>query len=1505
MDNADIDFEDSSVAFLSYRRTNAEFVHKCRELLSASEIKSLVDTQEIKYGDEWKSRIFEMLVAADATILFISKDFFESEVCRWEIEESMRMRKRVLPVICDPGIAIERLPAIVRELDLRYATDLKSFRRILPNIVEALSVDFAWHREHKRYTDRALKWEDSERDKSLLLRGIELESAQHLCKRAPKNAGVAVACSRFVQASVDFDIDAIRERLEAAINTHEMAIQGLYQAACAELRSDNVFESAVVFRRIYEDSKAAKSELISLVTQQLSGHSLYRTEPRAYQACEALNQVVVQSKWLASDRWHRHIVCLMRQFPQLQQRLQTEELFVQSRLCPVGQSLAILSGGGGAQRISIYLADDLERCVSTIEIPRSLTPTQFAWSPDGQELVVVEDRSSDDPRKAGVATNYLSVFDKDTGSLLRRREIVGTIRSVTVSAASNVIHAIASVDGSMQDFLSSQLAHEMRGHVGVMEAVLGPLLGTLTSSASANAKASITAYSLKSLAELAAFTVEGTIDGESVQGDYLSFAAKLTGEADRACFRLEFVNGDGLNVAVYRSVQLPSFSDPGRIALSPCGRFLARRGAFNEQYKTPLGISVYHITENKTIEHRIGFAEAISYLRLEALDESQGKIILSLTAAENQAGKLSSPARQQEAPDTLYRYRIELNLQTSTVLYSAILNVPLRGKFSCMGELGDNDSVVIGENSGSVQVWQSTFNSPRSPRLPHESSILAIHSLGGDRFLVATSDGTIERWTLQTNSCEEFQDGRTISVLSKRVLQNQRLMSLFIADDESVGMLRTTIDNGVECMTMFHLADPKYQLEIIEGLPASNYVLWHSKLGTFATVFERGIEKSHGDIQPLMDIVGVEGLPDTLGPGRIHLVDTSTPGSVQVFECEGPIITLEKSPCENYLFLVELVSGLKKSRCRILDAISHEQLPGFNCELPPIVQSSISHDLSKAGVVTTNGEPLLVKRDGSIRSLDGDRASEFRHFGMALISCDATCVLLQELGGNREMRLVDTETGKRTVVRVQEGEKCHIVCRFDSHYFIVGTDRGELIIVDGSRGEVTYRRFFPTAISAIEIEDGLRIAAVRTRSGAVHLLSLPNGEPFITDLAVPHAGDLTTLDDVYSSFPAKFSNRGNYFIERFPILSVNLTDLSNLKLDSPLFIRDQGFRTTGLDSALRKAKDLAGTHSNGYLPASLDALAHRKDLPLRWRLEKHLKLAVTAGNLGDIETARRALDFVLQHTSIQFSWSNALALAKCLRYFDAARGLEFCTDYIESHTWDSSLERSQLLLVRASCQAAVGEWDKASEDYTTVCGADYFQAFELKQPLHTLGIRIEQVLVGLSVSPTNSESLLASCLGAYSRCNDANIVATLHWVHCLADATKLLQVTDKDHFEIRRLRDPETLAWYRFMAAPENRKAEAVRNLTHSVPEKLLPIGHRPLLPMANPHLIPIRYLTEVVSASRPLTFPNSKDCLELADAAWIDLLSKGATALFDRRSLWPWEISLKLLYTQVERLTL
>lgn len=58
MDNADIDFEDSSVAFLSYRRTNAEFVHKCRELLSASEIKSLVDTQEIKYGDEWKSRIF-------------------------------------------------------------------------------------------------------------------------------------------------------------------------------------------------------------------------------------------------------------------------------------------------------------------------------------------------------------------------------------------------------------------------------------------------------------------------------------------------------------------------------------------------------------------------------------------------------------------------------------------------------------------------------------------------------------------------------------------------------------------------------------------------------------------------------------------------------------------------------------------------------------------------------------------------------------------------------------------------------------------------------------------------------------------------------------------------------------------------------------------------------------------------------------------------------------------------------------------------------------------------------------------------------------------------------------------------------------------------------------------------------------------------------------------------------------------------------------------------------
>ena len=49
----------------------------------------------------------------------------------------------------------------------------------IPTLLEAINTDLEWVREHTRTLERAIEWDQQGRDKSFLLRGVDLEAAEN------------------------------------------------------------------------------------------------------------------------------------------------------------------------------------------------------------------------------------------------------------------------------------------------------------------------------------------------------------------------------------------------------------------------------------------------------------------------------------------------------------------------------------------------------------------------------------------------------------------------------------------------------------------------------------------------------------------------------------------------------------------------------------------------------------------------------------------------------------------------------------------------------------------------------------------------------------------------------------------------------------------------------------------------------------------------------------------------------------------------------------------------------------------------------------------------------------------------------------------------------------------------------------------------------------------------------------------------------------------------------
>jgi formylglycine-generating enzyme required for sulfatase activity len=135
----------------------------------------------------------------------------KSERCVWEVDKSLALSKRLLPIIFK-SVADPDIPEQLRRLQfVRFDTG-PGMTRPLSQLAQALRQDLDWIREHTRLGELAARWQARGRPGSLLLRGDDVDAAKAWAAKRQAEAPAITDLQRaFLNASKETE-DSEKER---------------------------------------------------------------------------------------------------------------------------------------------------------------------------------------------------------------------------------------------------------------------------------------------------------------------------------------------------------------------------------------------------------------------------------------------------------------------------------------------------------------------------------------------------------------------------------------------------------------------------------------------------------------------------------------------------------------------------------------------------------------------------------------------------------------------------------------------------------------------------------------------------------------------------------------------------------------------------------------------------------------------------------------------------------------------------------------------------------------------------------------------------------------------------------------------------------------------------------------------------------------------------------------------------------------------------------------------
>jgi WD40 repeat protein len=279
--------------FISYSRRDAsEFADELVAGLELAGFAPFLDRHDISAGEDWEARLGGLIAQSDTVLFVVTPESVKSQRCVWEVERTLGLSKRLLPVIHKP-VADSDIPSQLSRLQfIRFDTG-RGVTRPLAELADALRLDLDWIREHTRLGELAVRWQARGKPESLLLRGDDLDAAKAwMARRKAAAPEITEAQRAFLLASEEAESARLgKERAQLEEMRLAQAATARHQKRAARLLWGVATMVLAVFGYViwqgYDLSRREVSVFSSLAAQAMSDGHFDRAMRYALQAYPA------------------------------------------------------------------------------------------------------------------------------------------------------------------------------------------------------------------------------------------------------------------------------------------------------------------------------------------------------------------------------------------------------------------------------------------------------------------------------------------------------------------------------------------------------------------------------------------------------------------------------------------------------------------------------------------------------------------------------------------------------------------------------------------------------------------------------------------------------------------------------------------------------------------------------------------------------------------------------------------------------------------------------------------------------------------------------------------------------------------------------------------------------------------------------------------------------------------------------------------------------------------
>lgn len=163
--------------FISYSRKDRDAAKRLVEAATAQKLDVWIDWNDIPPSVQWWKEIEKGIEEADVFVFLISPDSCSSKVCGQEIDHAVNSGKRLIPVLVRDTTG-EQVPSALRSLNYTMMRETDAFETSFQTLMKAVQTDYEWVKFHRRLQVKALDWNRGDHEKSFLLRGKDLQTAE-------------------------------------------------------------------------------------------------------------------------------------------------------------------------------------------------------------------------------------------------------------------------------------------------------------------------------------------------------------------------------------------------------------------------------------------------------------------------------------------------------------------------------------------------------------------------------------------------------------------------------------------------------------------------------------------------------------------------------------------------------------------------------------------------------------------------------------------------------------------------------------------------------------------------------------------------------------------------------------------------------------------------------------------------------------------------------------------------------------------------------------------------------------------------------------------------------------------------------------------------------------------------------------------------------------------------------------------------------------------------------